>query len=236
MGEEALPAMHEELAALQDKLWAEARRSVLVVLQAMDTGGKDGTIRHVLGSVNPQGTRIVSFKAPTPAEHAHDFLWRVHKAAPAAGEIGVFNRSHYEDVVVVRVNRLVPDEACEQRYGLIRSFEDLLGHGGTTVVKLFLHISKDEQRRRLQRRLDRPDKRWKFQASDLTARARWDDYMAAYQDAIVRTSTTTAPWYVIPADHKWYRNWAVSRVLLDTLRAMDLRYPDPRDLGSIEVV
>jgi PPK2 family polyphosphate:nucleotide phosphotransferase len=222
---EALGALREELSALQERLWAEGRRSLLVVLQAMDTGGKDGTIRHVFRGVNPQGVRVTSFKEPTAAEAAHDFLWRVHQAAPAAGEIGVFNRSHYEDVVVVRVHGLVSQDMCEERYGLITGFEELLGHGGTTVVKFFLHISPEEQLRRLQRRQERPDKRWKYKASDLAERAHWDDYMTAYADAIARTSTETSPWYVIPADRKWYRNWAVAQVLVDTLRNMDPQYP-----------
>jgi PPK2 family polyphosphate:nucleotide phosphotransferase len=226
--EAAIPALHEELADLQDRLWAEASRSLLVVLQALDAGGKDGTIKHVFRGVNPQGTRVTSFKVPTDLELAHDFLWRVHQAAPRRGEIGIFNRSHYEDVLVVRVHGLVPEATWKARYALINSFESLLAQDGTTVIKLFLHISKDEQRERFDLRLKEPDKRWKFQPGDLAEREHWDAYQAAYADALRETSTTTAPWYVIPADHKWYRNWAVSCILTDTLRDMDPHYPRPR--------
>jgi PPK2 family polyphosphate:nucleotide phosphotransferase len=225
--EAALPALHLRLADLQDRLWAESRRSVLVVLQAMDAGGKDGTIKHVFAGVNPQGCRVQSFKEPTHLELAHDFLWRVHRAAPRAGEIGIFNRSHYEDVLIVRVHGLVADKVWRARYDLINSFEALLAHGGTTVIKLFLHISKDEQRKRFESRLQEPGKRWKFRPSDLTERERWDAYQDAYADALSATSTASAPWYVIPADHKWYRNWAVSRVLIETLERMDPHYPEP---------
>jgi PPK2 family polyphosphate:nucleotide phosphotransferase len=218
--------MCTELGELQDRLWAENRRSLLVVLQAMDTGGKDSTIKHVFSGVNPQATRATAFKQPTPPELRHDFLWRVHLAVPAAGEIGIFNRSHYEDVLIARVHRLVPESVWRPRYELINDFEKTLHHSGTTIVKLFLHISKDEQERRLQKRLHRPDKRWKFSPADLEERSYWDDYHVAYEDALNRTSTAYAPWYVIPANHKWYRNWAVSRILIDTLRALDPRYPE----------
>jgi PPK2 family polyphosphate:nucleotide phosphotransferase len=231
----ALAELHEQFRGLQDRLWAEEKRSLLVVLQAMDTGGKDGTIKHVFGGALPQATRVVSFKEPTPVELAHDFLWRVHIQTPRAGETAIFNRSHYEEVLIVRVHKLVPDEVWHARYELINDFEQALAGGGTTIVKLFLHISKDEQRRRLQARLDSPDKRWKFKATDLDERKLWDDYQAAYEDALRKTSTERAPWYVIPADHKWYRNWAVSNVLIDTLRAMDPRYPDPPELAGIVI-
>jgi PPK2 family polyphosphate:nucleotide phosphotransferase len=223
----ALPALHEELADLQDRLWAEARRSLLVVLQAMDAGGKDGTVSHVFRGVNPQGTRVVAFKQPTNIELAHDFLWRVHQVTPRAGEIAVFNRSHYEDVLVTRVHRLITEATCKARYGLINSFESLLVDADTTIVKLFLHISKEEQRQRLDARLDDPTKRWKFQPADLVEREHWDEYQVAYEDAISKTTTDHAPWYVIPANHKWYRNWAVSCILIDTLRGMDPQYPEP---------
>ena len=216
----------EALAGLQDRLWAEARRSLLVVLQGVDAAGKDGAIKHVFRGVNPQGVHVTSFKVPTHAEAAHDFLWRVHAAAPAAGEIGIFNRSHYEDVLVVRVHGLVPEQQWRARYDHIIAFERLLAHGGTTVVKLFLHISPDEQDRRLADRLQRPDKRWKLQESDFLERSRWDDYQAAYEEALTRTSTEHAPWYVVPADHKWFRDWVVGEILLDTLSAMDPRYPE----------
>jgi PPK2 family polyphosphate:nucleotide phosphotransferase len=225
--EAALPALHEELAELQDRLWAEASRSLLVVLQAMDAAGKDGTISHVFRGVNPQGTRVTSFKQPTNVELAHDFLWRVHQATPRAGEIMIFNRSHYEDVLITRVHGVVSEDTCKVRYGLINSFEALLAHGGTTVIKLFLHISKEEQRERFDARLEEPTKRWKFQPADLAEREHWDDYQVAYSDAIGKTATDEAPWYVIPANHKWYRNWAVSCILIDTLRAMDPHYPEP---------
>jgi PPK2 family polyphosphate:nucleotide phosphotransferase len=226
----AIPELNERLFVLQDRLWAEARRSLLVVLQGMDAAGKDGTIKHVFKGVNPQGTRVAIFKEPTPEELSHDFLWRVHQRAPRAGEIGIFNRSHYEDVLIARVDRLVEKHVWSERYELINAFERVLAHGGTTTIKLFLHISHEEQGRRLTERLERPDKRWKSSRSDFTERARWDDYRAAYTEALERTSTDVAPWYVVPADHKWYRNWAVSRVLIETLEAMDPRYPEPPPL------
>jgi len=222
-----LPAFQVELATLQERLWAEHRRSLLVVLQALDAGGKDGTIRHVFQGVNPQGTRVTSFKEPVGEETEHDFLWRVHRAVPCAGEIGIFNRSHYEDVLAVRVLGLVPEKVWKARFDLINGFEKTLHHGGTTIVKIYLHISKEEQRRRLQARLDDPDKRWKFRTSDLEARRHWDEYREAYEDALEKTVTEIAPWYVIPADHKWYRNWVVSRILIKTLRTMDPHYPQP---------
>lgn len=214
-----------ELAALQDRLWGEARRSLLVVLQGIDASGKDGTIKHVFGGVNPQGVRVHSFKVPTPIEQAHDFLWRVHQAAPAAGEIGIFNRSHYEDVLVVRVHQLRPEAVWRERYRDIVDFEGMLARSGTTLVKVFLHISYEEQGRRLAERLENPDKRWKLQRSDFLERQHWDGYQAAYEDALTRTSTDTAPWYVVPAEHKWFRNWVVVEILLHTLRAMDPHYP-----------
>jgi len=228
----AIPELNERLFVLQDRLWAEARRSLLVVLQGMDAAGKDGTIKHVFKVVNPQGTRVAIFKEPTPEELSHDFLWRVHQRAPRAGEIGIFNRSHYEDVLVARVDRLVEKRVWMARYELINAFERVLAHGGTTTIKLFLHISHEEQGRRLTKRLERPDKRWKASRSDFTERARWDDYRAAYTEALERTSSDTAPWYVVPADHKWYRNWVVSRVLIETLEAMDPRYPEPPPLDA----
>jgi PPK2 family polyphosphate:nucleotide phosphotransferase len=178
----------------------------------------------------------VSFKAPTPTERAHDYLWRIHNAAPERGAICIFNRSHYEDVVVVRVHDLVPKHVWSARYDIINTFETTLAHAGTKVVKLFLHISKEEQRRRLQARLTEPEKRWKFQVADIEERKRWDDYRTAYEDALTRTSTASAPWYVIPADHKWYRNWAVSNILVETLREMDPRYPERPDLAGVQAI
>ena len=232
--EQATLPLHDDLFSLQDRLWAEARRSLLVVLQGLDASGKDGTIKHVFRGVNPQGTTVASFKEPTPEELGHDFLWRVHKRVPAAGEIGVFNRSHYEDVLVVRVHGLVPDKVWRARYGQINGFEQILADGGTTIVKFFLHVSYEEQGRRLQSRLDRPDKRWKARASDFMERKLWDAYQVAYTDVLEKTSTATAPWFVIPADHKWYRNWSVSQVLLHTLETMDPHYPDPPPLDLPE--
>jgi PPK2 family polyphosphate:nucleotide phosphotransferase len=224
----AIPPLHEALLDLHNRLWAEGSRSVLVVLQGIDASGKDGTISHVFGGLNPLGTRVAVFKVPTAEELAHDFLWRVHARCPAAGEIGIFNRSHYEDVLAVRVHHLVSEATWRSRYGHINEFEALLGDAGTTVVKLFLHVSKKEQRKRLDQRLSDPTKRWKFQDADLAERALWDDYTAAFEEMLSRTSTATAPWYVVPADHKWYRNWAVSTILTDVLAELDPRYPAGR--------
>ncbi len=228
--------LREELADLQHRLYAENRRKLLVVLQAMDAGGKDGTIRKVFEGVNPQGVKVTSFKVPTAEELAHDFLWRIHKAAPATGTIGVFNRSHYEDVLVVRVDRLVPEAVWRARYETINDFERLLAAGGTTILKFFLHISLDEQRERFQSRLDRPEKRWKFSRGDLDKRRQWPEYMAAYEDVLSRCSTATAPWWVIPADQKWYRNLAVARTLVGKLRQLEPKFPAPEDdLSAIEI-
>lgn len=224
-----------QLGEWQNRLWAEGSRSVLMVLQAMDAGGKDGTIRKVFTGVNPQGVRVASFKAPTPDELAHDFLWRIHKQTPAHGEMGVFNRSHYEDVLIVRVDELVPTDVWKARYEQIRAFESTLAASGTTVVKFFLHISPDEQAERLQARLDDPTKRWKFAAADLDVRKHWDAYQTAYEDAISETSTADAPWYVIPADRKWYRNWAILQVLLATMHRLDPQFP-PEEEGLESLV
>jgi len=225
------------LADLQNRLWAEHRQSLLLVLQAMDAGGKDGTIRKVFTGVNPQGVRVASFKAPTTEELSHDFLWRIHKAAPGAGEIGVFNRSHYEDVLIARVDGLVPESVWRRRYQAIRDFEALLTDSGTTVVKVFLHISKDEQAERFRKRLDKPHKRWKFSSADLEVREKWDAYQDAYADALAATSTEKCPWYVVPADHKWFRDWAVLQILDQALADMDPRYPpEQAGLDSIVVV
>ncbi|WP_426572264.1 polyphosphate kinase 2 family protein [Aquihabitans sp. McL0605] len=223
-------AMVVALGELQTRLWAEDRQSLLIVLQAMDAGGKDGTIRKVFTGVNPQGVRVASFKAPTPQELDHDFLWRINKEAPGHGELGVFNRSHYEDVLIARVDELVPEAVWRARFEQIRNFESTLSASGTRVVKFFLHISKDEQAERLQARLDDPTKRWKFAAADLDVRKRWDDYQVAYEEAIGQTSVHHAPWYVIPADRKWYRNWAILNVLLAHLHDMDPQFP-PEEPG-----
>jgi PPK2 family polyphosphate:nucleotide phosphotransferase len=232
----SFPAMWDRLHDLQERLWAESSRSLLVVLQAMDAGGKDGTIEHVFRGMNPQGVQVASFKAPTDEELSHDFLWRVHRCTPAHGEIGVFNRSHYEDVLIVRVHQLVPPAVWRGRYSHIRAFEQGLVDAGTVIVKIMLHISKDEQKERLQARLDDPAKHWKFNPADLAERAHWDDYLDAFEDAIHETGTEDAPWFVVPADRKWYRNWAVGRILTETLEAMDPRFPPPTaDLGGITI-
>lgn len=225
--EQSFKALNDRLEELQELLWAEGKHSLLIVLQAMDTGGKDGTIRHVFDRTNPQGVKVASFKKPTARELAHDYLWRIHRHTPGRGEIVIFNRSHYEDVLVVRVHGLVPESVWSKRYDQINDFEKRLADEGTTIVKFFLHISKDEQKRRLQARLDEPHKRWKFSKADLAERARWAEYMQAYEAVLWQTSTSRAPWYVVPADAKWYRNLVISQVLVDTLEGLDMRYPDP---------
>ena len=234
-GKTALPAMNEQLAELQTRLWAEREHKLLVVLQAMDTGGKDGTIRHVFKGVNPQGVRVWGFGAPTEVELGHDYLWRIHQRAPESGTIAIFNRSHYEDVLVVRVTNLVEEERWRKRYDHIVDFERLLHDEGTTIVKLFLHISKDEQKARLQARLDDPGKRWKFSLGDLDDRKLWDDFTDAYEEALTRTSSTHAPWYVVPADRKWYRNLVVSSILIQTLESMGPQYPPDPGLDGVVV-
>jgi PPK2 family polyphosphate:nucleotide phosphotransferase len=223
------------LTELQTRLWAEGKRSVLLILQGTDASGKDGTVAHVFSGVNPQGTWVTSFKAPTVDELAHDFLWRVHRAVPHAGQIGIFNRSQYEDVLVARVRKLVPKQVWNKRFADIVAFESLLAQGGTAIIKCCLLISKDEQRRRFEERLKDPQKRWKFQRGDLEDRLLWKEYQAAYSEALQRTSTKVAPWYVIPADHKWFRNWAVSRLLIETLAELDPKYPEPADLAGITI-
>jgi PPK2 family polyphosphate:nucleotide phosphotransferase len=236
--EAADAALDDDQAALaewQTRLYAEGKRSLLLVLQGTDASGKDGTVAHVFTGVNPQGTRVTSFKAPTAEELAHDFLWRVHRAVPRAGEIGIFNRSHYEDVLVARVRKLVPKQIWQQRYGDITAFESVLAEAGTRMVKCCLLISKDEQRKRFEERLKQPQKRWKFQRGDLEDRALWKEYQTAFSEAIERTSTKIAPWYIIPSDHKWYRNWVVSRLLIETLADMDPKYPKPPDLAGITI-
>ncbi|MCB1246067.1 MAG: polyphosphate kinase 2 family protein [Acidimicrobiia bacterium] len=233
---EHLRPMRSELAALQRLLWADGNRSLLVVLQAMDTGGKDGTIRKVFTGVNPHGVDVTGFGVPSDEEIAHDYLWRVHRRTPAKGRIAVFNRSHYEDVLVVRVNELVPEAQWSRRFDHIRAFEQILADEGTTIVKIMLNISKKEQKKRLEARLEDPTKNYKFNVSDLDSRARWDDYMRAYEDAITRTSTDDAPWYVVPADRKWCRNLIVASILIDTMRRMPLAYPSTDlDVSTITI-
>jgi PPK2 family polyphosphate:nucleotide phosphotransferase len=235
-GEKAAAQLNKRLEELQEMLWVDRRHRLLVVLQATDTGGKDGTIRKVLEGVNPVGVRVASFKRPTPTELAHDYLWRVHPQVPGDGEIVVFNRSHYEDVLVVRVHDLVPKSRWEKRYRHMVEFERLLTDEGTTIVKFFLHISKEEQRLRLQARIDDPTKHWKFSMGDLDERKRWDDYQRAYEDALSQTSTAFAPWYIVPADRKWYRDLVVSSVLVEVMEKMNLRYPTPEEDVSGVVV
>jgi PPK2 family polyphosphate:nucleotide phosphotransferase len=223
-------------AELAYRLYAENRRSLLLVLQGIDTAGKDGTIRHVMRGINPQSCQVTPFKQPSLLELDHDFLWRIHRAVPRKGNIGIFNRSHYEDVVVVRVHNLVPPEEWQGRYEEINMFEKLLTEGHMTILKCFLHISKEEQRERLQARLDNPDKRWKFSRGDLEERKLWDQYTAAYEDALTKCNTTHAPWHIIPSDRKWYRNLVVSRLLLETLRRLDPHFPPAEeDLGGLVV-
>ena len=223
----ALDAGLAKLAELQERLWAERRHKLLVVLQGMDTAGKGGAIEHVMGAFNPGGTVVSSFKVPSEMELAHDYLWRIHGRTPGKGEIAIWDRSHYEDVLVVRVKRLVPREVWARRYRHIVEFERLLADEGTTILKFFLHIDRDEQRERLQARIEDPTKRWKFRIGDLEERNRWDRYMAAYEAAIARTSTAAAPWYVIPANRKWFRNLAVAGILQATLERLDPQYPEP---------
>lgn len=222
---ERIAANTERSRDLAYQLYAENRRALLLVLQGMDTAGKDGVIRTVMTGINPQSCQITSFKQPSVEELDHDFLWRIHNAVPRRGEIGIFNRSHYEDVLVVRVHNLVPESEWKTRYDRINDFEKLLVEGGVTILKCYLHISKDEQRERLQARLDKPHKRWKFSKADLSERKLWPDYQQAYQDAIEKCNTQYAPWRIIPSDRKWYRNLIVSELLKDTLEAMDPQFP-----------
>jgi PPK2 family polyphosphate:nucleotide phosphotransferase len=225
----------DRLSVLQYLLYAESRRSLLVVLQGIDAGGKDGTIRHVMSGLNPQGVRVTSFKVPEGAEKRHDYLWRVHQAVPEFGQLGIFNRSHYEDVLVVRVHSLVPKAVWSKRYKQINDFEQTLTENGVRIVKFLLYIDKAEQARRFRERLEDKTKNWKFSPADLKEREYWDQYIEAFQDMLHKCSTACAPWYVIPANRKWFRNLAVSQILLEELEAMNLRYPKPAaDLSSIK--
>ncbi len=217
--------LQDELQHLQKMLYAQNKHKVLVVMQAMDTGGKDGCIKHVFSRIDPQGLHVRSFKKPTEEELAHDFLWRVHSKVPSTGQIVIFNRSHYEDIIAVRVKKLFPDEVWKRRQQHVLDFEKMLAEEGTTIVKIFLHISKEEQKKRLEARLVTPAKYWKFNPDDLADRALWDDFMVAYQDVIGKTSTATAPWFVVPADRKWYRNLCVARIMVDTLKTLDMEFP-----------
>ena len=234
-GKAHLKELNNELESLQELLYAEGQRKLLVVLQGMDASGKDGTIRHVFEGVNPQGVKVASFKAPSKKELSHDYLWRVHQHTPAKGEITIFNRSHYEDVLIVRVKSFVPESVWSKRYAQIRDFERMLAEEGTTILKFFLHIDKDEQKERFQARLDESHKNWKFNPGDLTERKLWNDYQVAFEDAINKTSTVYAPWYVIPANRKWYRNIVISSIIIDTLKGFNMQYPqidyDPSEIS-----
>ncbi|MDZ4198839.1 MAG: polyphosphate kinase 2 family protein [Kiritimatiellia bacterium] len=224
------------LPLLQQRLYAESRQALLIILQAMDGGGKDGTIRRVLSILNPQGCHVKSFKSPSSLELSHDFLWRIHHAVPAAGEIGVFNRSHYEDVLIVRVHEMVPRPVWSERYDQINDFERMLSRNGVRILKFFLNISKEEQKERLQARLDDPEKHWKADPADARERLHWDEYQKAYEAALTRCSTPWAPWYIIPADRKWFRDLAVSTVLLQALEQMNPKFPKPpQDLSAIRI-
>jgi len=224
---EKIAHYQKRLCELQDLLYAGRRHSLLVCLQALDTGGKDGTIRHVLGAMNPQGCRVAAFKQPSAEELAHDFLWRAHKAAPAQGEVVIFNRSHYEDLLVVRVHNLVPREIWSRRYDQINDFEKGLAAHDTHILKFYLHISKEEQLKRFKDRLDDPTKRWKISEADYKERGFWNDYVAAYEEALSRCSTNHAPWFVIPANHKWFRDLAIARIVVDHLETLEMKYPEP---------
>ena len=234
---EKIGELRDELVQLQERLYAQEKHKLLVVLQAMDTGGKDGAIRRIFSGVNPQGISVARFAAPTPEELSHDYLWRIHRRVPAKGQIVVFNRSHYEDVLVVRVNDLVPQKVWKRRYEHLRNFEQMLVDEGTTILKFYLHIDKEEQRERLQARLDEPDKNWKFDAHDLEQRKNWDSYMEAFRDAIVETDRKDAPWFVIPANRKWFRDYAMLTIIVDAVKKLDPRFPEPAfDPRSIKVI
>lgn len=226
-GLKELAALNERLESLQELLYASKKHRMLIVLQAMDTAGKDSTIRHVFDGVNPQGVKVASFKKPTEEELSHDYLWRVHKHTPAKGEISIFNRSHYEDVLVVRVRNIVKRSVWQKRFKHINAFEEMLADEGVTVLKFFLHISKEEQRERLQERIDIKEKRWKFAHGDLEERKLWSTYQKAYGDMMSKTSQKHAPWYVIPGDSKWYRNLVISKILVKKLESFKMKYPNP---------
>jgi PPK2 family polyphosphate:nucleotide phosphotransferase len=232
--QKVLEKLDQELDALQELLYAEHKHKILIVLEGMDTSGKDGVIRHVFRGVNPQGVRVSSFKQPTTQELDHDFLWRIHPGVPGKGEIVIFNRSHYEDILVARVHRLAPEKVIENRYENINNFEKMLGDEGTTILKFFLHISKEEQKERLKERLKDKSKHWKFSASDVNERKFWNAYIKAYELALSRTSTAYAPWYVVPANKKWYRNLVTASIIVDTLKGLKMRFPQI-DLKNVKI-
>jgi len=225
----AMVELNQKLSELQELLYAEGKHKLLIILQAMDTGGKDGTIRSVFEGVNPQGVKVASFKTPTALELSHDYLWRIHQHTPTRGEVVIFNRSQYEDVLVVRVHSLVPEEVWSKRYEHINAFERMLCDEGTTILKFYLHIDLKEQAKRFLARVEDPTKQWKFNPGDLSERERWHEYMHAYEDMLNRTSTAWAPWYVIPANKKWYRNWLIAKIVVKTLKDLDMRYPQPAE-------
>jgi PPK2 family polyphosphate:nucleotide phosphotransferase len=238
--ESALTAMEQltlQLESLQDLLYSERKHRILIVLQGMDSSGKDGVISHVFEGVNPQGVKVASFKVPTPIELDHDYLWRIHQQIPGKGEIVIFNRSHYEDVLVVRVHGFVPKEQWMLRYQQINEFERLLVQEGATILKFYLSIDNKTQKERLQQRLDDPKKRWKFSTSDLPERQLWNEYMLAYEDVLNKTSTEWAPWYIVPSNHNWYRNLVVATILVDTLKKLNMQYPQPaEDLSQVKII
>ena len=233
--EKRTKALREELRELQGALQGEAKRSILLVLQAMDTGGKDGTVKNIYAGINPVGAEVSSFGVPNDDEIARDFLWRIHAKTPPKGKIGIFNRSHYEDVLAVRVRNIAPESVWRPRFAAINDYERILTESGTTVVKVMLHISEDEQKLRLQARIDRPEKRWKFRMGDIEDRQLWCDYQKAYEDALSKTSTDHAPWFVVPADKKWYRDFAVLTILVDVLKGLDPQYPTFDNLDGLQI-
>ncbi|MBN1154159.1 polyphosphate kinase 2 family protein [candidate division KSB1 bacterium] len=229
--------LNARLDELQEIFYAQGKHKLLIVLQGMDTSGKDGTIRKVFDNVNPQGVRVANFKSPTQKELSHDFLWRVHHEVPEKGMITIFNRSHYEDVLIVRVHDMVSKDIWGKRYELINEFEKLLYSEGTTILKFYLHIDKIEQKKRLQSRVDKPEKHWKFNPADLKERKHWDEYIKAYEDALMKTSTDYAPWYIVPANRKWYRNLVISKILVNKLEELEVDYPKPvADFKDIKIV
>lgn len=228
-GKKKAEKLNARLETLQELLFAEHKHKLLIVLQGMDTSGKDGVIQHVFDGVNPQGVQVANFKVPTAEELDHDYLWRVHKHTPGRGMITIFNRSHYEDVLVVRVHNLVAEQVWSKRYDQINNFERLLAEEGTTILKFFLHISLDEQKKRLQERLDNQEKRWKFNPGDLKERARWEEYKQAYESVLNKTSTPWAPWYIIPSNKKWYRNIVISSIIINALESFDMKFPEPEE-------
>lgn len=227
-GQELLLTLNKELEHYQEMLWAERKRRMLIILAGVDTSGKDGTIRSVFNAVNPQGVNVAHFDVPTKIEMSRDYLWRIHRKVPADGEICIFNRSHYEEVLVVRVNKLKPKEIWSKRFRHIVEFERMLFDEGTVILKFLLNISKDEQKRRIEKRMINPDKKWKFDPADIEAREKWEEYMEAFNDVLNKTSTDFAPWYIIPSDKKWYRNIIISKIIVDKLKSMDIKYPKPK--------